>query len=116
MPCDYNDYPANWKTHIVPAIRERSGDRCEWCGYRNRAHRYTRHAGSTRIILTVAHIDHDLSHNDDMDEGGPALPLEQANLVHLCQRCHLNHDRPKHLETRSVNRVKATGQMDISEL
>ncbi len=29
MPLDYKDYPPNWKTEIVPAIRKRSDDRCE---------------------------------------------------------------------------------------
>ena len=28
-------YPANWKTEIVPMIRARSGDCCEWCGVMN---------------------------------------------------------------------------------
>jgi hypothetical protein len=28
-------YPANWKSEIVPAVRARSGDCCEWCGVRN---------------------------------------------------------------------------------
>jgi len=37
--------------------------------------------GFTRVILTVAHLDHDESNN------------EPSNLKALCQRCHLNHDR-----------------------
>ncbi len=37
MPIDYSDYPPNWKTEIVPRIRERSGDKCEWCGILNKA-------------------------------------------------------------------------------
>jgi hypothetical protein len=35
MPINYKDYPRNWKTEIVPAIRRRSGDRCEKCGIPN---------------------------------------------------------------------------------
>ena len=37
--------------------------------------------GLTKIILTVAHLDHDEKNND------------YTNLMALCQRCHLNHDR-----------------------
>jgi len=33
-----------------------------------------------KVILTVAHLDHDLSHNED------------KNLKALCQRCHLRYD------------------------
>lgn len=46
----------------------------------------------TYIVLTVAHIDHDKTNNDD------------ANLVALCQRCHLNHDRKQHAENRRNGR------------
>ena len=42
----------------------------------------------TRVILATAHLDHDVANNDP------------ANLKCLCQRCHLIHDRPHHLEQR----------------
>ena len=48
-----------------------------------------------RIVLTVAHVDHDTHHNDLMEFGGPA-PRPAGNLVALCQRCHLRHDREQH--------------------
>ena len=35
MPIDYSKYPPNWKTEIVPAIRGRSHNRCEFCGLRH---------------------------------------------------------------------------------
>lgn len=38
----------------------------------------------TKIVLTVAHLDHDTQNND----------LE--NLKALCQKCHLNHDSNLH--------------------
>lgn len=123
MPCDYRDYPKNWKRHIVPTIRERSGDRCEWCGVENYA-RGVRDTDGTfipidpesespegvvdpsaiRIVLTVAHLDHDLANNDGIDAGGPALPLGEANLVHLCQRCHNRHDREHRAATRAESK------------
>lgn len=54
------------------------------------------------IVLTIAHLDHDTTHNDD------------DNLKALCQRCHLYHDRYLHAEravqTRRKNRAAQTGQ------
>lgn len=45
---------------------------------------------TTRVILATAHLDHD-----------PANNLGR-NLKALCQRCHLNNDRPEHLRRRSI--------------
>lgn len=89
MPCDYKLYPANWKTEIVPRIRERAGNRCEWCGLPNHAYvnKMTRQLvlpdeeKAVWIICTTAHINHDI--NDNRDE----------NLAYLCQKCHNGHDR-----------------------
>lgn len=44
----------------------------------------------TRVILAAAHRDHDPTHN------------KPGNLVALCQRCHLNHDRTEHLRRRRL--------------
>ncbi len=109
MPCDYGDYPANWP-EIRERIRARSQDRCEWCGVRNRQYRLGHRGRFTRVVLTVAHLDHDLSNNDGMDRGRHCLPLGQANLVHLCQRCHLGHDAKQHASTRRKNQDEAAGQ------
>lgn len=121
MPCDYSKYPQNWKSYIRPAILERAGDKCEWCGVMNKDEGYRDKSGEFVpilhrssdtdaaeeigakvfvIILTVAHLDHDLSHNDGMDTGGAATDLGCANLVALCQKCHNNHDAPHRAETR----------------
>lgn len=37
-----------------------------------------------KIVLTVAHLDHDISNND------------YSNLKALCQRCHLSLDKDQH--------------------
>lgn len=42
----------------------------------------------TIIVLTIAHLDHDINNND------------YGNLKALCQRCHLHHDKGQHGETR----------------
>lgn len=41
-----------------------------------------------KIVLTVAHLDHNLKHN------------EYSNLKALCQQCHLRYDAKHHKRTR----------------
>lgn len=53
LPIDYSKYPPNWKK-IRARILKRAENRCEFCGAHNYGWR-----GKTRIILTVAHLDHD---------------------------------------------------------
>jgi len=40
------------------------------------------------VVLTVAHLDHDPTNNDD------------DNLRAMCQRCHLAYDKEHHKQTR----------------
>jgi len=51
-----------------------------------------------RIVLTIAHLDHDPSHNDD------------SNLQALCQWCHLKHDRNFHYANSRRTRAAKLGQ------
>lgn len=100
MPCDYRKYPSDWKS-IRAFILERAGNRCEACGVENHTNRQ-----DTYIVLTIAHIDHDVNNNDP------------GNLQALCQRCHLRYDQEQHLKTRAENKRKAierTGQMRLIE-
>ena len=107
-------YPPNWRA-IRAAILERAGDRCEQCGIPNRAWRnnatgqWTEDVGLadawmldgdkiTRIVLTVAHLDHAPEHNDP------------ANLRALCQRCHLAYDADHHAQT--AYRTRRAGNAD----
>jgi len=126
MPIDYKKYAPNWKTEIVPAIKERDGHRCKFCKVPNYAtifrgivedgveeptEIYQFADGkicdaktgeeiwdgvavwidvhplsgnplqkAIKIILTVAHLDHNIDNND------------HENLAALCQRCHLRYD------------------------
>lgn len=100
-------YPANW-----PAIRARvlarAGHRCEHCGRPNYAWRTYARRGryySRRVILTVAHLQHDPRLNGD------------ADLACLCQVCHLRYDHAHHqlnaAKTRIHNRL-VTGQLSLN--
>lgn len=35
MPIDYNKYPHNWKTEIVPSVLKRANNKCEICELEN---------------------------------------------------------------------------------
>lgn len=122
MPIDYAKYPPNWKSEIVPRIRARGRARCEWCGarawqfgWRDAQGRFRpgtppvlAHVGQLfldaqaispkmiRIILTVAHLDHDEENWNVTDD----------RLALLCQACHLNHDRKDNLRRRRQNHPK----------
>jgi len=86
MPCDYSKYPSNWKS-LRLQILERSDNKCEGSPkYPDcRAENYQPHPiTGSKVILTVAHLDHDITHNDF------------SNLRALCQRCHLSYDSKHH--------------------
>ncbi len=111
-------YPPNWRAIAIAIRQGRAGDRCERCGVPNgvwRNHRteaWTRDAGLAeawrldgdriaRIVLTVAHLDHDPRHNDP------------SNLKALYQRCHNRHDAPHRRQTAHQTRRarKALGDL-----
>ena len=47
-----------------------------------------------KVILSIAHLDHDPEHN------------HADNLKALCQRCHLAHDRRQHAKTVAIKRMR----------
>jgi 5-methylcytosine-specific restriction endonuclease McrA len=107
-------YPANWSDIREMIIRD-ANNRCDKCGlpngsigYREDGRFYHVCEGTaeamamegekvTKIVLTVAHLDHDPTNND------------RSNLRALCQKCHFAHDRAdnmsKAIETRRKNRA-----------
>jgi 5-methylcytosine-specific restriction endonuclease McrA len=82
MPLQRSRYPPNWEA-ISRRIRlERAQGRCEQCGAENgQPHPIT----GSRVVLTVAHLDHNPESADE------------ARMRALCQRCHLAYDRPRHI-------------------
>jgi hypothetical protein len=120
MPINYKEYPPNWKTEIRPAVLNRANNCCEECGVPNYAIIYRPVKGSaawkfafgnhqddamgidgikfTKIILTIAHLDHDkLNHDVYLDR-----------LKALCQRCHLVYDNSRHVANRKYGRNHST--------
>ena len=92
-------YPLDWpiRSWFVRVVRARN--RCEWCGARNHE---PHPATGSHVVLTTAHVY-------DRAPGAASL----LNLAALCQRCHLNHDRAQHLQSRRTNRDRANGQLSL---
>lgn len=118
-------YPADWD-EISARIRERAGDKCEFCSVPNHA-LIVRNVTNpflwqdanvegewmeesewdgpyVNVVLTVAHMDHDTTNNTD------------GNLRALCQRCHLTYDAKHHARnaanTRRQRRIER-GQQEL---
>ena len=79
MSSKYKNYHPLWESFISPYRRYIvAKNHCEKCGAENhKPHPVT----GKKVILTVAHLNHDISDN------------RPENLMALCQRCHLNHDK-----------------------
>jgi len=121
MPCDYSKYPKNWKSEIRPAILERDGNCCKFCGIPNHSIGFRNSAGHweeieksfagdmyaedmkeagykiIKIVLTIMHLDHDITNND------------YTNLAAACQKCHLNYDKEHHCKNSRATIEKKKG-------
>ena len=105
-------YPKNWK-EIRQAILNRAYNRCEFCGVQNgvwrtkpmwgrkgfvyiHKHKAAEAAAKgqelTKIVLTIAHLDHQPENNDP------------ANLRALCQKCHNDYDREHRQRNAAITR------------
>lgn len=88
-PTNKNRYPPHWGRLSLAIRRTRARWRCEWCGARNdEPHPIT----GSKVVLTVAHLD------------GTPENCHPDNLAALCQRCHLNYDRGRHIANRKYGR------------
>jgi 5-methylcytosine-specific restriction endonuclease McrA len=122
-PCNYSQYHPEWKTKIRPDILERDGNCCKFCGVENHKviHRYGKgmddweyfpeglegeawlldNIKPTKIILTIAHLDHDKTNNN------------YDNLAALCQKCHLGIDMSHHVANRKASLKKKKGLQEL---
>lgn len=102
MPIDYKKYCKDWKLRSRFIRFFRARNKCECCGLPNHSYvnRVTRELclpdeyDAIRIVLTVAHLDHDISNNSFF------------NLKAMCQKCHNNYDK----DYRKGNRRKKRNQ------
>ena len=94
-PENRSRYPKNWE-QIRVEILERANNCCEFCGVENHTMRLNPKTGkNVRIILTIAHLDHEPEHCDP------------ENLRALCQRCHNRYDAEHRKQTRMrTNKLK----------
>ena len=97
-------YPADWP-QISKRIRfVRAVGRCECEGECGRGthegrcpnrHGQPAYGTNSKVILTVAHLNHTPEDCDD------------ANLKAMCQGCHLHYDREHHAQTAARSRLAA---------
>jgi len=127
MPCDYSRYPKDWK-QIRERILQRENNCCKECGVKNYDIGYRddlggwhpiecSHQGDAdaewaksvgwkiiKIVLTVAHLDHDVTNNSD------------ENLAALCQLHHLRLDSKQHKENSRITRNKKKGLQNLFDI
>ncbi|MFE6866038.1 hypothetical protein ACFVFS_05740 [Kitasatospora sp. NPDC057692] len=114
-PENRSRYPANWPAISLDIRTNRAASQCECCGECGRGThdgRCPNHNGGTaygtgsRVVLTVAHLDHTPENCDP------------SNLRAMCQGCHLHYDRDHHRETAAATRraaAEAAGQLTIPD-
>lgn len=124
MPIKYSEYPSDWK-QIRQRILERENHCCKFCMVPNYAIIYRPvkkskewlpmpegseadvlvefepHIKFTKIVLTIAHLDHDKENHQ----------VEDDRLAALCQRCHLLYDMDRHVANRRANKIKKQNQL-----
>lgn len=106
MPCDYKQYPDNWKWLSRQIVAD-AGNKCELCHAPNGAFiqrikdaeypwykiENTKPEDKfTKVVLTVHHINHDKKDST------------KQNLIALCQKCHLRLDLAHHMKNRRAAR------------
>lgn len=112
-PENRDRYPKDWPAISLRIRTERAGGRCECegeCGRGTHTGRCPNVNGGTaygtgsRVVLTVAHLDHTPEHCGD------------DNLRAMCQGCHLHYDREHHRQTSAATRRAAladAGQLTL---
>lgn len=92
-PENRNRYPPYWKALSRMIRFGRGQGKCEHCG---EVHGAPSTQTGSIVVLTTAHLYDHAPENCGF-----------GNLAGLCQRCHLRIDRPRHIESRRVNALRA---------
>lgn len=97
-PENRHRYPKDWKQISLRIRNERAQGQCECIGQCGRGTHQGRcpnrngqpaYGTGSKVVLTVAHLDHTPENCDD------------ANLLAMCQGCHLHYDQEHHAQTRA---------------
>lgn len=125
MPIDYSDYPKDWP-EIRQRILTRAGHKCEQCGFNNYQIVLSVVSGGRRVwvdmdiaeamtkvemrdfkevkvILTIAHLDHDETNENISDD----------RLMAMCQLCHLAYDLEEKRRRLQAKKCLESGQIDF---
>ena len=118
VPINYANYNPEWP-YLRELISHRELNRCKICRAPHRVMIWRLKSGAwsphvrgkgprnaVRAILcicSVAHLDWDRT-ND-----------HHKNLALLCQRCHLDHDRPQHLWGLRLKRRQTSKQLEFAD-
>lgn len=137
MPCDYKNYPVNWKSEIRPDILRRDGNCCKFCGVKNGDFGWRSKEGnfynSKYIIDALEDYGDDLFGNVLSNcydkKGNPTKGItivltimhldhdttnnDYSNLAAGCQKCHLNYDLKHHKESSRKTRNKTKGLQSL---
>lgn len=99
---DRSRYPRYWRKLSAHIRFVRAGGVCEGSPrYPDCAavHGQPHPVTGSRVVLTVAHLDHDTTNN------------RFSNLRAWCQRCHLTYDAVLHANNARRTRAERVGQM-----
>lgn len=98
-------YPRDWAAISLSIRHDRAGWRCEWCepdGRRCEAVQgQPNPVTGAKVVLTVAHLDHDETHADP------------ARLMAMCQRHHLAYDAPHHRRNAAETRRRKMATAEL---
>lgn len=127
-------YPKDWK-FIRAEILERDEYKCKFCGLENQAIGVRDLTGkfwsydqfnngevdrakveferdkdhdikmAIKIVLTIAHLDHDPRNNGELGD--------RPNLAALCQKCHLTYDAKHHAKNARKTRDEKAGMVSM---
>jgi 5-methylcytosine-specific restriction endonuclease McrA len=129
MPINYKDYPPNWRKEIRPAILEREGHKCKFCGVPNHIWVYAASKRTGRVWVRTEEELHKLLEDPDiciqpnvkrvkviltiahLYPTDSKMVSDPERLAALCQRCHLTLDAPYKVKYRkeAQPRRKAKG-------
>lgn len=136
MPCDYKQYPTNWKSEIRPAILARAENKCEWCKVPNHSwvsrgqwngydvwqnddgqifsakdglYVGENYVGDLEGKTRLTKICLTIAHIHNPDK----MDCKPENLAALCQKCHLGHDLRHHMQNARETRNKKKGLQEL---